>query len=182
MLTNEEKIEVLTGEFKELNPIGYKQLIQHPDFLDDDFVKYAIKRADTTSVKWDDDILKEMKIEKYLLSKQGKNRENLILALAKNSINLKDIVENLKDDKKSEINNLINKMANDGKFKTDKLRNILNDEDLKKYYKKNEEKFKESTIINLLDDVIIEAVSERTKKILLNNCSYDTCKKYFEKR
>ncbi len=182
MLTNEEKIEVLTGEFKELNPVGYKQVIQHSGFLDDDFVKYAIKHADTTRVKWDDDVLKEMGIEKYLISKQGENRENLILALAKNNINLKDIVKNLEDDKKSEINNLINKMANDGKFKTDKLSNLMNNEDFNKYYKKNEEKFHESIIRRLLDKGVIEDVSERTKKILLNNCSYDTCKKYFEKR
>ena len=73
-------------------------------------------------------------------------------------------------------------MANDGKFKTDKLSNLMNNEDFNKYYKKNEEKFHESIIRRLLDKGVIEDVSERTKKILLNNCSYDTCKKYFEKR
>lgn len=89
-------------------------------------------------------------------------------------------MSNLENDSKKEINELINTTAEDGKFQIDKIHNLMDKESFNKYYEKNEEKFSTVLIKELLDEGIIENISDRAKEILLNNSSYETCEKYYK--
>lgn len=184
MITKEQiyqlKIDALNGELENENTELFEYLIQDPDYFSDDFIQYVLNQESSPWNRWDDEIVNKIGIDKIIISKQGESRENLIQALSRNDINVKKIVSNLENDSKKEINELINTMAEDGKFQIDKIHNLMDKESFNKYYEKNEEKFSTVLIKELLDEGIIENISDRAKEILLNNSSYETCEKYYK--
>lgn len=184
MITKEQiyqlKIDALNGELENENTELFEYLIQDPDYFSDDFIQYVLNQESSPWNRWDDEIVNKIGIDKIISSKQGESRENLIQALSRNDINVKKIVSNLENDSKKEINELINTMAEDGKFQIDKIHNLMDKESFNKYYEKNEEKFSTVLIKELLDEGIIENISDRAKEILLNNSSYETCEKYYK--
>lgn len=184
MITKEQiyqlKIDALNGELENENTELFEYLIQDPDYFSDDFIQYVLNQESSPWNRWDDEIVNKIGIDKIIISKQGESRENLIQALSRNDINVKKIVSNLENDSKKEINELINTTAEDGKFQIDKIHNLMDKESFNKYYEKNEEKFSTVLIKELLDEGIIENISDRAKEILLNNSSYETCEKYYK--
>ena len=184
MITKEQiyqlKIDALNGELENENTELFEYLIQDPDYFSDDFIQYVLNQESSPWNRWDDEIVNKIGIDKIIISKQGESRENLIQALSRNDINVKKIVSNLENDSKKEITELINTMAEDGKFQIDKIHNLMDKESFNKYYEKNEEKFSTVLIKELLDEGIIENISDRAKEILLNNSSYETCEKYYK--
>ena len=184
MITKEQiyqlKIDALNGELENENTELFEYLIQDPDYFSDDFIQYVLNQESSPWNRWDDEIVNKIGIDKIIISKQGESRENLIQALSRNDINVKKIVSNLENNSKKEINELINTMAEDGKFQIDKIHNLMDKESFNKYYEKNEEKFSTVLIKELLDEGIIENISDRAKEILLNNSSYETCEKYYK--